>query len=372
MNEETRKDDPNVSAVLKALKSEFEAAQRGLSQQLAQTNDRLGSLIWTLERDLDAVRAQHASDEKIEALQQCLQERERALELTREHVVELEHTVDGLHKEIAQLRSQENWLLSANRDLSERLVAIKAGEKTGDLPKAEAVAEIESLRRTLADRDARVAWLSTQLDTMQQDIEAARGAVELLSDEIVTVRAENQQLHKQLADSESALRKKARCQRIMMVGALRHDGTGQLGHILVAAGLISPDELADALQEQLNSTGRMLGEILMDRGAADEAEIAQTVACQMKLPLVQLDGESLNRDAARLAGEGVCTRFHCIPVDSTGEELVLAMANPRDALAVAEFERLTNRRVAPIVATPSDVDAAITQVYGMPMGPVST
>jgi hypothetical protein len=52
-----------------------------------------------------------------------------------------------------------------------------------------------------------------------------------------------------------------------------------LGEILVRRGLITPDQLADALAEQ-KSSGRPLGAIVVARGFASPTTIAQALATQ--------------------------------------------------------------------------------------------
>src|SRR5262249_50781583 len=59
----------------------------------------------------------------------------------------------------------------------------------------------------------------------------------------------------------------------------------QLGGLLVRAGVLSPEQLEAALADK-EQTGRRLGEILLDRGWVEAAEIAKALAQQHGLEYI--------------------------------------------------------------------------------------
>ena len=66
------------------------------------------------------------------------------------------------------------------------------------------------------------------------------------------------------------------------MNALPNDGWIPLGRLLVEEGLISEEQLAEALSEQQESR-ELLGQILVERGAVATADLAAALAEQFGL-----------------------------------------------------------------------------------------
>src|SRR6202035_4795562 len=71
-----------------------------------------------------------------------------------------------------------------------------------------------------------------------------------------------------------------------------------LGALLVGAGLASDDQVQDAIAEGMRS-GEKLGEVVLRKGWASEAEVAELLAEQWRLPYV--DPESVMLDPEAMA-----------------------------------------------------------------------
>jgi type IV pilus assembly protein PilB len=98
-------------------------------------------------------------------------------------------------------------------------------------------------------------------------------------------------------------------------------------------------------------------------GYAEETQVAQAVAHQRGLEYLSLGKDSINRDAARIVSARLAEKHLCIPVREEDGELVVAMENPLDLIAIEDVERASERRVRPAVATPTAILAAIATVY---------
>jgi len=61
----------------------------------------------------------------------------------------------------------------------------------------------------------------------------------------------------------------------------------RLGDLLVEAGLLSNEKLHEALSAQ-KTTGKRLGQQLVDMSAINEEEVAFALAMQLKIPYVDL------------------------------------------------------------------------------------
>jgi type IV pilus assembly protein PilB len=107
-----------------------------------------------------------------------------------------------------------------------------------------------------------------------------------------------------------------------------------LGAILLKSGLITPDQLEDALSEQMREGGR-LGEILRARGWVTSEDIARAMAEQYGIEFVDLAEETRDDDAAALLPVDVARRWNAVAVRFDDEgRVVVALADPSDGAAV--------------------------------------
>lgn len=134
----------------------------------------------------------------------------------------------------------------------------------------------------------------------------------------------------------------------------------RIGDILLRANLVSQEQLEAALEGQ-KASGKQLGRILVDMGVISENQLAEVLAKQKNLPLVNLAEYDINLAAATSIQEQVARRHRVIPINYDDGKLVLAMANPLDVHAIDDVRVLTHRQVVPVVSTESDIVNAINR-----------
>ncbi len=138
----------------------------------------------------------------------------------------------------------------------------------------------------------------------------------------------------------------------------------RIGDILVETGVITPQQLSEALVQQ-RRTHERLGRILVTQGAASEKQIAQALAAQLDLPLINLSSVRLDPNAVKLIPEVLARKRRVLPLHLDGGQLVIAMADPLDVFALDDVGIATHHPVKPVVAVESEVMAAIERAYGM-------
>src|SRR5919204_664374 len=128
------------------------------------------------------------------------------------------------------------------------------------------------------------------------------------------------------------------------------------GSILLERGLLAPDRLAEALAEG-QATHRRLGDVLLGHDWIYEQELARALACQHGLEYVDLHTACRNpRDAALLDPE-VGRRCRALPMCFSGDELVVAVADPAPAV-VGELQARLPYALRLVVSEPSLVESA--------------
>jgi hypothetical protein len=106
-------------------------------------------------------------------------------------------------------------------------------------------------------------------------------------------------------------------------------GTPRLGDMLVQKGLISAEQMQDALIDS-RSTGKRLGEVLLERRWLFEDELARTLAGQLGLPYVNLRQTGVDLSVARTLPAEIGIRYAVIPIGFRAGVVRVAFADPTD------------------------------------------
>jgi len=137
----------------------------------------------------------------------------------------------------------------------------------------------------------------------------------------------------------------------------------RIGDILVHARLVAPDQLEWALEQQQQS-GKRLGEVLVDAGYVSEDDIAEARALQVDIPYISLSGLDIDPDIVKLVPEKIARDFRLVSVSQSNGRVALAMTNPLDVEAIDRIRRLTQKRVEPLLASELRISQVLDNVYG--------
>jgi hypothetical protein len=136
----------------------------------------------------------------------------------------------------------------------------------------------------------------------------------------------------------------------------------RLGEILLDWGVIAVAELHTGL-EACQRTGGRLGTQLLKFGFVDEYSLVEALSEQYGVPSVT---ERVLRRAPleirRTLPPGVCRRLQAVPFGRSGDELRVALANPRDPAAIEEIAEITGVKIEPHVATESAIITTISEL----------
>jgi type IV pilus assembly protein PilB len=135
-----------------------------------------------------------------------------------------------------------------------------------------------------------------------------------------------------------------------------------LGSLLVETGLITKDQLAEALGIQA-STGRPIGRVLIDQGLISESDLVRALAKQVGLEFVDLTERAIDATVASLIPEGLARRYQALPISWDDDVLVVAMADPSNVLAVDDIRALTGAQVRCVVATSAQIRETIDRFH---------
>jgi MSHA biogenesis protein MshE len=136
----------------------------------------------------------------------------------------------------------------------------------------------------------------------------------------------------------------------------------RLGDVMVAQKVITPEQLAQALEQQKRS-GRRLGRILVEGGMCSEEQISAAVARQLGVPHVNLKSYNLNNEIVRRLPESQARRFRALVLEDRRTSYLVGMADPSDLFAQDELQRALKRPVEPAAVSDGQLLAAIDRIY---------
>jgi Type II secretion system (T2SS), protein E, N-terminal domain len=135
-----------------------------------------------------------------------------------------------------------------------------------------------------------------------------------------------------------------------------------LGQLLVEHDILSDLTVKRALA-QAQASGRRLGEVLLEEELIDERTLAQLVAEQEELDFIDLGKYDLDADAVRLLPARLAWDCQAVPFAFNETAVKVAVADPVDSYALELIRTALARPVHFLVATRSEVEAALTEAY---------
>jgi type IV pilus assembly protein PilB len=136
---------------------------------------------------------------------------------------------------------------------------------------------------------------------------------------------------------------------------------GMLGQLLVKRGIVTDEQIGAALALQATS-GKRLGELLVDTGALDERSLVDALADYFDMPVTHLRRDAPDPAALALVPEHLAREHLAIPVHIDGDGLRVAVAQPSDDLRFLLTET-TGHSVRLQLAPMSDIRWAIDRSY---------
>jgi len=125
----------------------------------------------------------------------------------------------------------------------------------------------------------------------------------------------------------------------------------RLGDLLVHENIISSEQLDNALAAQRTS-GRKLGDTLIDLGFIGEPQLLRFLAQQLNIPFLDITQRRIDPEQAQLIPETYARRYRALVLEADDDEVLLGMSDPTDLGGLDQL--------GPLVA-PRNIELAIVQ-----------
>jgi type IV pilus assembly protein PilB len=136
----------------------------------------------------------------------------------------------------------------------------------------------------------------------------------------------------------------------------------RLGELLLAQGLITREQLAQALHEQ-RTTHQRLGLILVRQGAVPELELTKALARQYRMPAVDLSRFEVDVKILRTIPADLASKRMVLPLKREGRTLTVAVADPADQGLLEDLRFITRSDIFPVLAGEQTLRALIDKHY---------
>ena len=134
--------------------------------------------------------------------------------------------------------------------------------------------------------------------------------------------------------------------------------TGFLSDVIVELGFAEREAVEQAVRAA-RSPGTTVARVLVESGAIDEEQLAHATAERYGIAYIDLNAFAIEASAANLIKPSAARRYQAVPVGFVGGGLLVAMADPADALGVNDIAVMTKMDVKPAVASRPALDALL-------------
>ncbi len=137
----------------------------------------------------------------------------------------------------------------------------------------------------------------------------------------------------------------------------------KLGEMLVEVGIITEEQLQEALEEQKKSGGK-LGQNLMALGYITEEIMSAFVGKQLGIPYISLsEYENIPPEVIKSVPEDIARHQTLIPIAKEENILTVTMADPLNVFITDDLRVITGCEIKVVISSEAEIKAAIEKYY---------
>jgi type IV pilus assembly protein PilB len=137
----------------------------------------------------------------------------------------------------------------------------------------------------------------------------------------------------------------------------------QLGQLLLARGIVTAEQVDQALAEQKDKGHRkLLGELLVEMGYCTENQIASALAQGYGVPYAQVTPKICDPKVIEILPREFLEEYIVLPLFKVHNILTVAVSEPTNVFLIDEIERISGCKVQIVCSTSKDIKATL-QTY---------
>jgi hypothetical protein len=135
-----------------------------------------------------------------------------------------------------------------------------------------------------------------------------------------------------------------------------------IGQMLVKNGIISEQQLNEALKQQKHKQ-RRLGEILVELGYISTENLIWMLSEQADIPFVDVKPEMLDSAVINKFPESMLYNHTILPLYETSDKVYIAMGDPTDCVAIKTLQDFIKKGVVVSGADPVKIEQLLNRFY---------
>jgi diguanylate cyclase (GGDEF)-like protein len=133
------------------------------------------------------------------------------------------------------------------------------------------------------------------------------------------------------------------------------DTTKPLGQMLIEIGLITPEQLEQAIRRHVE-TGERIGQILIRMKLVSSSDVGRCLQEKLSIDYVSLKNHMLTEDLARILDEEFIRTHRVVPIALQEGQLELAMVDPVDRDTIEAIKEMSGLKVIPKFALENEFE----------------
>lgn len=138
----------------------------------------------------------------------------------------------------------------------------------------------------------------------------------------------------------------------------------KLGEILLEKGIITEEQIKEALQEQ-EKTGISLGQILIDRGLISPGVLGEILSDQSGVEYKSVSEIYISPDSINLIPEGIIREKKVFPIKKEEDTLEVAILPPINPIVLDDIKAMTGLKIKPIIVTDTEFQRLLNQYFNI-------
>jgi type IV pilus assembly protein PilB len=136
-----------------------------------------------------------------------------------------------------------------------------------------------------------------------------------------------------------------------------------LGTLLVEKGLITQEQLEEALEER-ERTGNVLGHILVEFGFIPEEEILKVLGDHLGMRTITLKNREIPSQVLKRIGPTTARAYGVVPVEVDDGSITVALSDPLNISILDDLRFMLETPVRGVVASKEEIEETLRKYYG--------
>ncbi len=137
----------------------------------------------------------------------------------------------------------------------------------------------------------------------------------------------------------------------------------RVGDILIEAGLVTAQQVDEALYAQSSGKRKRIGLILIENGLISEDQLLAALAHKFGLQVIDLDETKVSPEALRLVPRDMIERMQIVPISLQDTHLTVATATPTDPTISENLSFATNCQIKLVCARSTQIGEKIAFLF---------